>query len=236
MHSSPSLIDVRQVQDDQWQNLLRLTRAIIEVLPDEIRKIVLITMVPVLQDVNTKLLFFSLSMADCGFLQRLVNNPPSIPSPDKLESLAAANMMTVELASLMDAISRMHPQIFYKPLFTLAASSKDFAVANHLCSIVAIARWLPDFWVRDAEMIAVAVMSEVSGGAKGRLQPASSLGLTKREYGLASLGQSVILVEVIGQFQKARKSREAPSVRVVFVFPTQFFTLTSFQALQLQHV
>ncbi|KAF9269701.1 hypothetical protein L218DRAFT_284445 [Marasmius fiardii PR-910] len=201
------------VQDDQWRNVLRLTRAVVEVLPDDMRKFVLKTMLPAFQD-------------------RLIDNPPSLSSHVKLKSEssagAAADMVGKELTSLMDTMSRMHPQIFYRPLFTLAAASKDFAVANHLCSIIAIARWLPDFWVRDAEMIAVAVMSEVNGGTKGRLQPASSLRPTGQEYGLASLGQSVILVEVIGQFQKARKLKETPSHATSNMSDSEFVEIAKF--------
>ncbi|KAG7095353.1 hypothetical protein E1B28_006112 [Marasmius oreades] len=192
LHWKTTFQQVLRAVEDQWRKILRITRAIIEVLPDEIRKLVLTIMLPVFQD-------------------RLVNSPLPLLSSDKSESSMVTNILGKELTSLIDAISRMHPQIFYKPLFTLAASSKEFAVANHLCSIVALARWLPDFWVRDAEMIAVAVMSEVSGGAKSRMQSASALDPTRQEYGVASLGQSVILVEVIGQFQKARKARDVPS-------------------------
>ncbi|KAJ8082803.1 hypothetical protein PM082_008659 [Marasmius tenuissimus] len=177
------------VNDGQWSNILQVVRTVTEVLPDDLRTLVLVVMLPLLQE-------------------RLINNPPpSSPEEKPNVSALAVRKLATELGSLMDSISRMHPKLFYKPLFTLAASSTDYAVANHLCTIVAIARWLPDFWVRDAEMIAVAVMSELGGGGRGRMQPTSS----KRQYGLASLGQSVILVEVIGQIQKARRSREAPS-------------------------
>ncbi|EEB90259.1 hypothetical protein MPER_11553, partial [Moniliophthora perniciosa FA553] len=68
--------------------------------------------------------------------------------------------------------------------------------------------WLPDFWVKDAEMIAVAVMSDLSGKGKSQSSPPVS---ERKEFAVASLGQSVILVEIIAKIQKARREREAPA-------------------------
>ncbi|ESK89667.1 unc-80-like protein [Moniliophthora roreri MCA 2997] len=177
------------VTDGQWTNVLRVTSAIVSVLPEEIRKSILMTLLPILHD-------------------RLVNNPPQSPS-DNSQKAGRSSTPERTLTSLLDNISRLYPQIFYKPLFSLAASSKEIAVANHLCSLVGIARWLPDFWVRDAEMIAVAVMSDLSG--KGKNQSSSPVS-ERKEFAVASLGQSVILVEIISKIQKARKEREIPAL------------------------
>ncbi|KAL0573630.1 hypothetical protein V5O48_008326 [Marasmius crinis-equi] len=192
------------VNSSQWPYILQVVRAVIEVLSDDVRMLVLMIMLPLLQE-------------------RLVNDPPSLPTPTD-KSNKNTDRVSAELTSLMNAISSMHPKLFYRPLFTLAASSRDYAVATHLCTLVAIARWLPDFWVRDAEMIAVAVMSDLGAGGKSSSQSISS----SRQYGFASLGQSVILVEVIGQIQKARRAKEMPSYSPSALSDKEFVEIAKF--------
>ena len=98
----------------------------------------------------------------------------------------------------------MYPQIFYKPLFACAASSKDLTVQNHLAVMTAISRFLPDFWIRDAEMLSVALMSE---GANKRSD-------AKPVWGKARLGQSALLAELIYRAQDERKAQTSSTVRI----------------------
>ncbi|KAJ7441775.1 hypothetical protein B0H11DRAFT_2251834 [Mycena galericulata] len=120
---------------------------------------------------------------------RLVDDPPQHPC--------------LPLTDFLDKVSQLYPQVFYKPLFSCAASNKDFAVLNHLCAITAIARFLPDFWTRDAEMMSVALMS---GAGKTSAAVDAAPG-----WGTARLGQSVLLVEMIGRIQAVRRTKDASS-------------------------
>ncbi len=132
-------------------------------------------------------------------LQRLVDNPPPLPC--------------LALTTLFNGLSQAYPQIFYKPLFLCAVSVKEVAVVNHLCTITIISRVLPDFWVRDAEMISVAVMSDIGGSGD-----ANGKGKAKEgAWGNARLGQSVLLVELIGKVQGIRRDKENTSVSRSFL-------------------
>ncbi|KAJ6614617.1 hypothetical protein B0H10DRAFT_2165084 [Mycena sp. CBHHK59/15] len=111
---------------------------------------------------------------------RLVDDPPQYPC--------------LPLTDFLDKVSQTYPQVFYKPLFSCAASTKDFTVLNHLCAITAVSKFVPDFWTRDAEMMSVALMSDVG-------------------WGTARLGQSVLLLEVIGRIQAVRRSKDVSSER-----------------------
>jgi len=125
--------------------------------------------------------------------QQLVADPPAYPCP--------------LLTDLMDAVSRLYPQVFYRPLFACAASSKEFTVVNHLCTITILSKFLEDFWIRGAEMISVALMSDVGGGNANAKETAAN-----PVWGKARMGQSVVLLALIGQIQSERHAKELPSV------------------------
>jgi hypothetical protein len=80
--------------------------------------------------------------------------------------------------------------VFFKPLFTCAASSKALTIGHQLEVIAAVSVFLPDFWTRDTEMILVALMN----GPTAILQSGS-----KRKWEQARLGQAIILVELIAR-------------------------------------
>lgn len=80
--------------------------------------------------------------------------------------------------------------MFFKPLFTCAASSKALTIGRQLGVIAAISVFLPDFWTRDIEMILVALMNEPTV----ILQSGS-----KRKWAQARLGQMIIVVELIAR-------------------------------------
>ncbi|KAJ6582913.1 hypothetical protein DFH09DRAFT_278368 [Mycena vulgaris] len=121
---------------------------------------------------------------------RLVDDPPPHPC--------------LPLTDFLDKVSQLYPQLFYKPLFSCAASNKDFTILNHLCAITAVSRFLPDFWTRDAEMMSVALMSS-AGGSKANAPDAIPV------WGTARLGQSVLLVEMIGKIQAVRRTKDSSS-------------------------
>lgn len=102
----------------------------------------------------------------------------------------------------------MYPQIFYKPLFACAASSKELTIQNHLSTLTVISRFLPDFWTRDSEMISVALMSD------GVSKPSK----LKPTWGKERLGQSALLVELIGHIQSVRTAQALSSVGICFAY------------------
>lgn len=107
------------------------------------------------------------------------------------------------LSRLLLSFSSMHPQIFYKPVFLCATATKEEAAARQLGILVAISEYMPNFWTSDPEMVSVALMNDASGGA--------GLGKGKRkegqppEWGKARLGQTVLLLELIGKLKGIRE-------------------------------
>ncbi|KAJ7468081.1 hypothetical protein FB451DRAFT_1401336 [Mycena latifolia] len=122
---------------------------------------------------------------------RLVDDPPAHPC--------------LPLTDFLDKVSQLYPPLFYKSLFSCAASNKEVTVLNHLCALTAIARFLPDFWTRDAEMMSVALMS---GATKARSPTEAD---PEPGWGTARVGQSVLLVEMIGRIQAVRRAKDGSS-------------------------
>lgn len=73
--------------------------------------------------------------------------------------------------------------------------------------MVVLSKFLPDFWTRDAEMMAVALMGDVV-----RKKDTMSENAGRASWKNASLGQCVLLVELIGRLQAARHQKEASLV------------------------
>ncbi|KAF8652353.1 hypothetical protein AX16_004383 [Volvariella volvacea WC 439] len=135
-------------------------------------------------DVQRRLIAFLLPILN----DRLIDDAPPYPCP--------------QLTEVLEAISHRCPQVFFKPVFSCAVSAKEYVVVNHLCTITILAKFLPDFWTRDPEMVAVAIMSDIGGS-----QPPKT-SIDDSPWGEARLGQSVLLIEVIGQVQALRHLKE----------------------------
>jgi hypothetical protein len=73
-----------------------------------------------------------------------------------------------------------------------------------------LARHLPSFWIRDAEMLLVALMSDSSGAEK------NTEGNAGAQWGQVRLGQIAILIELIAHVQGARQDKDAPAVGFPF--------------------
>ncbi|KAF7319127.1 RRM domain-containing protein [Mycena chlorophos] len=102
--------------------------------------------------------------------------------------------------------------MFYRPLFLCAAATSEIAVAEHLVGILAIARFVPDYWTKDAEMMGVAL---VGGGAtKGSTVKNNGNGKALA-WGVARLGQSVLLVEMISRMQTARRAISTQGIEII---------------------
>jgi hypothetical protein len=112
-----------------------------------------------------------------------------------------------ELSSLLDVLSHNYPQLFYKPFFSCAATSNEFTIVNHLCTLAIHSQFISDYWNRDAEMMCVALLSD-AGAEKETMT--SMVGNTP--WGVARLGQSVLFLELIGKIQAVRRIRESAPV------------------------
>ena len=109
------------------------------------------------------------------------------------------------LTTLFATLSNSYPQLMYKPLFSCAAATKEVSIVNHLRTINSIAKFVPNFWTQNAEMMSVALSSDI-GGSSGKDQVADGT------WSKARLGQSMLLVELIGSIQSVRRDRESNTV------------------------
>ncbi|GBE83781.1 hypothetical protein SCP_0508370 [Sparassis crispa] len=105
------------------------------------------------------------------------------------------------LSSFFDTVSRLYPKLFFKPVFTCAASAKDLTIANQICVLTAVSKYLPDFWFRDADMMAVALMSDATA-MKVKQQ------VEGPAWGKPRIGQSVLLLELIEHLRTVRQSKD----------------------------
>jgi len=125
---------------------------------------------------------------NCICPQRLANEPPPYPYP--------------ELSLFLLTLSQTLPTLFYKPLFACAASDKEVVVVNYLCTIQVHAKYVQDYWIRDPEMMCVALLSDTG---------MADIGAKDGKWGVARLGQLVLLVELIGKLQQLRHERDNSS-------------------------
>jgi len=72
-----------------------------------------------------------------------------------------------------------------------------------------LARHLPSFWIRDAEMLSILLMNDSSTTEKDLQESAGPL------WGQVRLGQLVILVELIAHIQATRQDKDGRGVRFV---------------------
>jgi hypothetical protein len=107
------------------------------------------------------------------------------------------------LTSLLQSLVELYPQQFYKPLFSLAGASKGPTLVGHLGVVTALARHLPDFWIRDSEMMSVALMSEIGSAlGKGKLKESQPVSWSRPR-----IGQSLIMLELIRCVKELTKEK-----------------------------
>jgi hypothetical protein len=71
-----------------------------------------------------------------------------------------------------------------------------------------IARYLPSFWIRDAEMLLVALMSDSSGSEREAQENATP------SWGQVYSGQLVLFVELIAHIQAVRQDKDGRGVSI----------------------
>lgn len=179
-----------------WKTSLPILLSLLKHIPDDIKKSLFSFLLPVLNDVRT-LYTFECDATDI-FFKHLVDDLPPYPYS--------------ELSILLSTLSLSWPPLFYKPLFACSASDKEVIVVNHLCTIQVHAKYVSDYWTRDPEMFCVALLSDIG-------MTDSDLGSKDGNWGIARLGQLVLLVELIGKLQILRHERDASvSARIFLSF------------------
>ncbi|KAI5116269.1 hypothetical protein M0805_007718 [Coniferiporia weirii] len=125
--------------------------------------------------------------------ERMISDPPPYPCE--------------RLTRLLGSFATVCPQIFYKPLFLCAASTKEEIVAHQLAILVMLERYMPSFWITDAEMVSVALMSNPAGrGGIGRDKEKEE---QLPAWAKPRLGQTIVLLELMGKLRTLRTDHAA---------------------------
>lgn len=162
--------------------------ALVEELSDDFGTPLTAFFLPILNDVSSRVSNFR-SFIHSVQLQRLVKDPPEYPFP--------------RLTELLDTISHTYPKMFYKPLFACAAAAKDITIITQLRIIFVLARFLPQFWTRDVEMLLVALMSDSKPPSKAGQDAEGPV------WGHIRMGQLVVFTELIAHVQSVSQDKES---------------------------
>lgn len=109
-----------------------------------------------------------------------------------------------ELTQLLSSLAEEYPQLFYKPMFACAASSKPTIVTANLRILTALANYFPGFWIANDEMMCIALMNDVGVGVgKGKAKQGAA-----PKWGKARLGQCVLFLELISYLRMLNKMKK----------------------------
>lgn len=187
---------------DQWRAAFEAS--VQTMVKDDNWQTVVTLLAALMEQLPNELRFPTATMFLPALNKKLVHDPPPLPFPEYTE--------------LLEIVSQTLPKLFYKPLFACAAGTKVSSVLDHLRTVAMLARYLPSFWIRDAEMLLVAVMSDSRSTDKG---PQGDVG---PQWGQARLGQLAILIELIAHVQSKRLGKDAQTVSSpAFLAQARFF-------------
>lgn len=117
-----------------------------------------------------------------------------------LQRLASETIATPDpsITELLLSTAKRYPQVFFKPLFSCAASNKELTIANYLRILITLSTYLPNILTSNAEMMSVALM--------GNLSNTGSVDETGNPtWEQARLGHCVVMVELISRLRALRK-------------------------------
>jgi hypothetical protein len=136
-----------------------------------------------------------------GLSDSVASEASAVVIPELFSRLTQNPLPTISLSlrALLRNLSTRYPQVFYKPLFACAASDKEDVVKTHLVSLHIISTLVGPsvFYLRDPEMITVALMADVGTG--GSHDP---------NWATARLGQTALLLELVSLFVHIRASKD----------------------------
>lgn len=136
-----------------------------------------------------------------SLFKRLVDTyPPAIPS----------------ICQMLHEISKRYRSSFFKPVVSCVASDDEEKVSNLLSLITCLRRYMSgvQFWMQDAEMINVLLLSDV-GQSKKKTTATSSNSSSKpkvsdSEWGSTTLGQCTIATEFMWAIKEMRDKQRDP--------------------------
>lgn len=122
-----------------------------------------------------------------------------------------------EFRGLLQGLAQNHPQLFYRPLFTCAATTKDHVVVDQLRIVVALTRHMPDLLTREADMTAIALV----GSGRAILDKGKTKENASAQWAAARPGQLAIILELVLRIEELMKERSSsiktlPSVSQFF--------------------
>ena len=173
--------------------MLRLIPSTITQLAEEVQVPLLSFILPLINTVRIRHISCHVVLSPLA-RQRLTTDPPEAPC--------------LALTRFFSYVARSHPKIFFKPLFVCAAANKDLTVVNQLCTLTALAKFLPDLWLWDAEMMSVALLSDAGGNTTG-----SDTTQQGPQWSKPRLGQCALLVELLDRLKSVTESRDLAIVR-----------------------
>jgi len=117
------------------------------------------------------------------------------------QRLATESVTTPDpsITELLFSTAKRYPQIFFRPLFSCAASNKELIIANYLRILITLSTYLPNILTSNAEMMSVALMGNLS--STGSIDETSN-----PTWEQARLGHCVVMVELISRLRTLRKS------------------------------
>jgi len=108
------------------------------------------------------------------------------------------------VSTFLQQLADDYPKVFFKPVISCAAAVKDVNLVYQLRVVTTLARLVPDFWVRDADLMAIATFRD--GGAK----------VIEGGFGKVRLGQCLLLLQLIADVHgRTAAKKELSSVRVL---------------------
>jgi len=152
-------------------------------LPGDVQKFIMTTCFPKLCDVRSLQPIFTLGYSTLP--QRLAAEPITTPDPS--------------ITELLLSTAKRYPQIFFRPLFSCAASNKELIIANYLRILITLSTYLPNILTSNAEMMSVALMGNLSN--TGSIDETSD-----PTWEQARLGHCVVMVELISRLRTLRES------------------------------
>ncbi|RCI07278.1 hypothetical protein CU098_013976 [Rhizopus stolonifer] len=123
--------------------------------------------------------------------------------------------ITPGFCAMIHALSKKYRLYFYKPVVACAASNDEDKVTHILALITCLYRYVTgvQFWMQDAEMINVLLLSDIGQSKKkGDVSSASSSPQSTQEaqWGSTTLGQCVIAMEFMWTIKSLRAKQQDP--------------------------
>ncbi|KAI9498941.1 hypothetical protein BDB00DRAFT_867011 [Zychaea mexicana] len=118
---------------------------------------------------------------------------------------------TPALSQLLFRLSQAYRTVFYRLVIACAASDDEHKVSTKLTMISCLRKYLSgvQFWMHDAEMINVVLLSDL--GSKKAKEKASEMDDGEIKWGSSTIGQCAIAMEFMWAIKELREKQSDPS-------------------------